>query len=251
MATSSPTTVQTMVAASAVAQNQMIENLQAQVAAIIAGFSSWYDDAAVAAMAAQIGRLVVPAQRVAASLQDAYLAQIASAVSSRTFRPVGPANLAALRGGIGPETAYQRLGEQYRYTRSTGASDADSVARTATRADVLTDMDVRMAARAQTTAFMRHFQIVNYRRVLHPELDKGGPCGMCIRAASQIQSAAKPMPLHGRCRCAVIPIVDGVDVGHALNQSDLKTLAAQGLPTAHENYRVVDNAETGPTLTRL
>ena len=249
MATADAQQAQTAVASNANARNFLIEQLVAQVAMILAGFTGWYSDRDVADLGHRIGGIVVPTLRVAASQQDAYLAQIAS-MSGRTYRPIGPVDVAALRRNTTFDKAYQRLGEQYRFQRSQGDGPDRALAVTQNRAAVMNEMDVALASRAQSQAFMTKRGITEYRRVIHPEMSRGGSCGMCIKASEHLQRAADPMPLHGRCRCTEVPVVGKFDIGHALNLSDLESARQQGLPVDGESFRVVDHAETGPILTR-
>lgn len=67
-------------------------------------------------------------------------------------------------------------------------------------------------------------QATRYRRVVHPELSKGGACGLCIVASTQIYTRPDLKPIHDRCHCDVLPIVGEVDPGHALNGLDLGSL---------------------------
>lgn len=249
MATPDPAQAQIAVASNAQARNILVDNLTAQIALILAGFSAWYDDSAVADLGEHIASIVVPTLRIAASQQDAYLAQIAS-LSGRILRPVGPVDVTGLRHGVTPQQVYQRLGEQYRYQRSTGDGSDRALAVTQNRAAVMNETDVALASRAQSQSFMTKHGIASYRRVIHPELSRGGTCGMCIKSAQRLAPAADLMALHGRCRCTEVPVIGKTDVGHALNTNDLASLRQQGLPTDAEDYRVVNHAETGPVLTR-
>lgn len=240
---------QTVVAANGQARAALVTGLVLQVQALLLAFHDWYSDSAVADLADQVSHLVVPTQRVAAAQADATLAQLAS-LSGRTFRPVGPVDVTGLRSGVTSQQAYSRLGEQYRYVRSTGADEQTAAASTRNRAAVMNDTDVALASRAQAQAFMQARRISEYRRAIHPELArKSGVCGMCVTASAQPVPADKPLALHGRCHCTEVPIVGSFDPGHALNQSDLAGLARQGLTPDPQPYRITQHGELGPTLT--
>lgn len=249
MATPDVQQTQTVVAANGQAKAVLVSNLVLQVQAMLLVFHDWYSDSAVAELADRIAQLVAPTQRVAASQADAALAQLAS-LSGRLFQPVGPVDVTGLRAGTTAQETYQRLGEQFRYIRSTGQSSEAALASTTNRAAVMNDTDVSLATRGQAQFFMRAHKIEAYRRAIHPELArKTGVCGMCLDAASNPVPAGKPLALHGRCHCTEVPIVGAFDPGHALNQADVADLRSQGLLPDAQPYRITHSAELGPTLT--
>lgn len=65
---------------------------------------------------------------------------------------------------------------------------------------------------------------VGYRRVVHPELSKGGACGLCVAASMNVYSRPDLKPIHDRCHCEVVPIIGGQDIGDLLNRYDLGQL---------------------------
>lgn len=240
---------QTVVAANGQAKAALVTVLALQVQAMLAAFHDWYSDSAVADLADRISQLVIPTQQLAASQADATLAQLAS-MSGRLFQPVGPVDVTGLRAGVSSQEAYQRLGEQFRYVRSTGETPEAALASTVNRAAVMNDTDVALASRAQAQFFMREHKITAYRRAIHPELaHKTGVCGMCLDAATNPVPAGRPLALHGRCHCTEVPIVGSFDPGHALNQSDIAGLKAQGLTPEPLSYRITQHGELGATLT--
>lgn len=240
---------QTVVAANGQARAALVTGLVLQVQTLLLAFHDWYSDSAVAELADRIAQLVTPTQRVAAAQADAALAQLAS-MSGRTFAPVGPVDVTGLRAGVTSQQAYQRLGEQFRYIRSTGESPEAALASATNRAAVMNDTDVALASRAQAQAFMQAHRIESYRRAIHPELArKTGVCGMCVDAASSVVPAGKPLALHGRCHCTEVPIIGGFDPGHELNQADLADLHRQGLAPESQPYRISQHGELGPQLT--
>lgn len=67
--------------------------------------------------------------------------------------------------------------------------------------------------------------ITGWRRVIHPELSRGGTCGLCIAAAAgRVYTTGNLEPIHKGCHCGVLPIVGGDDPGDALNRLDLGDL---------------------------
>lgn len=241
------------VAANGDARHALTGNLVATVAAIIRAFTGWYDDLAVQRLAKQVADLVTPTQRVMASQEDAYLSQVASTMSGRIVRPVGPVDVSDLRVGVPADQVYARLAEQYRWERSVGTGEDDALAKVLTRAGVMNTTDVALAARSQAQSFFEEHKVTGYRRVLHPELSKGGSCGLCIAASDRIYHRDQLLPLHARCACGVMPIIGSFDAGNSLNNLDLADLYdAAGSTSAADlkktRWQVNAHGELGPVL---
>lgn len=247
-------TYQQLVDAQGASQEQLsllATNLASQSAT---GFTDWYDDDAVATWAAQLAALVQAVQRQTASLTDAYLARIASTMTGRAVQPVGAVSISDLRKGTTSDQVYRRVAETYRYAVSTGMDSQQALTAAVQRADVLADTDVSLAARAQSQKFMVVRSVEGFRRVIHPELSRGGTCGLCVAASSQTYHKGDLMPLHARCCCTVAPIINGIDPGHELNRADLDALyqsagGTQAAALTKVRYAVHDNGEIGPVLT--
>ncbi|MGI9091551.1 MAG: hypothetical protein ACR2GG_10665 [Gemmatimonadaceae bacterium] len=242
-----------LVDAQAAASSQMSGRLAAQIAALLAGFTGWYDDQAVAALAARIAGLVAPVQRATAALTDAYLARTATTIRGRSVRPAGPIPVAGLRAGVSLADAYSRLAGQYRYEVSQGTSPADALEHVTVRAEVMAGTDTALAMRGQSRKFMVERRVTGWRRVIHPELSKGGTCGLCIVASHRLYKADDLMPLHARCSCVPTPVYGDDDPGSAINAADLKAIyAAAGSTDAADlkrtRYTVHQHSELGPQL---
>lgn len=214
--------------------------------------AQWYEDQAVAQLATAIAKQVVAAQRQTAALTDAYLARMTAILLGRGVRPVGVADVAALRGLPGP-VVYQRLGENYRYLRSIGIGDAEALARTSERAAVMAQTDTTLAMRKQAQRFMDRRGIAGYRRIIRPEASAGGTCGLCIAAADRIYHRSVLLPIHDRCECAIAPIVRGHDPGYSLNSADLDALYGAAGSTKREDLKRIritqhHHGELGPVL---
>jgi hypothetical protein len=125
------------------------------------------------------------------------------------------------------------------------------------RAQDIAATDVQLAARNQAqktlhTAQQRG-QIIGYRRVIHPELDRGGVCGLCIAASTRIYRTDHLMPLHGDCHCTALPVTSNADPGGYINAQDLGQLYGQAGGTdraalEHTKFSIVEHGENGPTL---
>ncbi|TDL05445.1 hypothetical protein [Mycobacterium paragordonae] len=99
----------------------------------------------------------------------------------------------------------------------------------------------------------RRPQIIGYRRVIHPELSRGGTCGMCIAASDRIYKIGTLMPIHAHCWCTIAAITEEHDPADDLNAVDLRALYkdAGGNTVAHlkrTRYQVDEHGELGPVL---
>jgi hypothetical protein len=247
-----------LVQVQAATRQTLTDHLVAQVRALVEGFTGWYDDVAVARLAKQISGLVTATQTTAAVNEDAYLTQFLRSATGKSVSPAGAISsnvVADLRRGVDPEQVYQRLGETYRYAESTGASPEKALATTVTRAAVMNDTDISLATRAQDhkTLAVTHLA-TGYRRVIHPELAKGGTCGMCIVASDRVYKKSELLPIHDRCHCTVAPILaNGEDPGSGLNNLDLTQLysdaeGTQAPDLKRTRYDVNEHGELGAVL---
>ena len=75
-------------------------------------------------------------------------------------------------------------------------------------------------------------RVVGARRIIHPELSRGGACGLCVAAADRVYKTRDLKPVHPNCRCGVLPIIKTtatgkvVDIGDELNRGDYERLSA-------------------------
>ena len=115
------------------------------------------------------------------------------------------------------------------------------------------DEDVSRAQTSATLDKYRRSKVLEYRRVLHPELSKTGSCGLCVVAADRWYSTADLLPLHANCHCGVAPAGSDYDPGFHLNQKDLKRLYDEaGGTTASAlkqvKVKTITHGELGPVL---
>lgn len=78
--------------------------------------------------------------------------------------------------------------------------------------------------RDKTYGSLSSRQVIGYRRVVHPELSKGGSCGLCLVASTRMYSRPDLKPVHDRCHCEVLPVTREHDPGDSLNRIDLGDL---------------------------
>jgi hypothetical protein len=125
------------------------------------------------------------------------------------------------------------------------------------RAKTMADTDIAMAGRDAFLAIADAApRIVGYRRVVHPELSRGGTCGLCIAAATRIYRKSELMPLHDRCQCEPVPVLDidtDEDLAQTINGIDLEELYIQLGETTreklkHTRVKVEEHGELGPVL---
>ncbi|WP_280481633.1 hypothetical protein [Nocardia cyriacigeorgica] len=122
-----------------------------------------------------------------------------------------------------------RAASEYRYSRSTGVSHTDASRAAETRIDALVDGNLQIARslveqRALEQIVDLDRTVVGYRRIIHPELSRGGVCGMCVVAADRTYNVGELKAIHHRCKCTVLPRFKGWDPGRDLNSADLQAL---------------------------
>lgn len=154
---------------------------------------------------------------------------------------------AVLTPGIRP-TSWPKQGDEYYETVGKWIDAALS------RMQAIADTDMQAASTSSTIERYRGSKVLQYRRVLHPELSKSGSCGLCVVAADRWYSTDSLMPLHNNCKCGVAPAGSDYDPGLDLNASDLSKLyrAAGGNKASDlSNIRVrtITHGELGPILT--
>lgn len=219
----------------------------------VASFEGWYDTAAITALTKRIVNYVEATQRQTAAVTDAYLARAATLLRGKSVNPVGSVNVATLRTGTTHAGAYGRLADQYRWQISKHEAPAQVLEDVKQRAAVMAETDTDLAFRAQAKKFMVVHQVTGYRRIVQPELSRGGSCGLCIAASTRVYHRANLLPLHGRCKCTVLPIINSVDPGRVLNKNALGQLyKAAGSTGARDlkkvRYTIHEHGELGPVL---
>jgi hypothetical protein len=267
-----------LIQAQAQARQDLVDLAQAQVAAQVRSFGAWYDQAAIAVWASRLAKLVRASQKQTAASTDAYALRILTLMTGKRPTTAGPVRVDDLWGGVPLERVFERLPAQVRWLESTRGADAPAEARfspdtgrplslltgdeildrVVTRAEVQAETALSLAFREQWVSDLASAGTVSgYRRVIHPEL--GNVCGLCVAASSMTYKKTDLMPLHGRCRCTVSPIVGEPlgpgDPGAAINDEDLQTIydaaggSTHGRDLKRTRFKVIDHPEYGPTLT--
>lgn len=226
-----------------------------RVSQIVAGFRGWWSDAEVDAMARQIVLVVEAGQTQTARLTDAYLNRVIGQALGRPVPPVGVPIAPEVWRSVPHVEAYSRPASDVRRLVAEGASleSAQGVAAARVDAMVLTDLALSMTNSARTVFETRGNWIDGYRRVIHPERSKSGTCGLCAVASDQVYASGDLLPIHARCKCEVLPIVNGVDPARDLNDTELRSLydaagSSQGADLKRIRIEVTEHGEIGPVL---
>lgn len=219
-----------LVAAQAQARQKVADATTSGVRAEIAAFAAWYSDPEIAKFVERIVRRTSAGARATAALTDSYLARALALISGRRIRPAGVARLDNLRQKAAPAEVYERLAVQYRYLVSTDVSPVAALHRVTERAAVMAETDTLLAYRRQVERFLDdhddagEVEVTGYRRIVRPELSAGGTCGLCVIAADRLYYRSDLLAIHGQCKCEVLPVIDGVDMGKDLNDADLRAI---------------------------
>jgi hypothetical protein len=277
--------LRTLVAAQAANRTNLTRQATAMAIQAARSFHHWYETDAITEWATKLAGRIEALQRNQAQATDAYLARAVSQLIGKRVRPVGRVEVTGLREGITHAGTYGRAADVYRWRQSqvdqfaSKLADADirsstpilsgvelrlpdfedPVEAAAQRIAAVADLDMQLADRAQSHRFLtdhaEQLNITGQRRVIHPELSKGGTCGLCIAAAQRVYHPGELRAVHGHCECTTLPIVDGRDPGAGLNGLDLKTLygnagnSTSAAALKRTRYKVDEHGELGPVLT--
>lgn len=228
------------------------------------GNLSAYRDADIDRFVAAVVPVVAGAQRQVASLTDAYLAAVESAVLGTRVAPIGvdtaEVSTSALRGVEAAEV-YHRSGVTVWTALSDGDTLTAAAAKGLNRALDLASTDVQLAKTHATRSILtRKPNVSGYRRVL----EGSKSCGLCIVATTQRYHRRELLPIHGGCDCGVMPIYGEKDPGHVIDPTTLdglhETIAERfggidesargrvGIPAYRDVLVVHNHGELGPVL---
>lgn len=163
----------------------------------------WYDDERVAKFAEDAASLAGEARNIVADQARQVIDDLAdeAGVTVPRSRAVD----------LEPDPVpWQKLPEQYRYHRSQGRSTDEAQAIVERLAERTVDRELTAAADDATEQRMVEIpQIIGYRRMLHPELARGGSCGLCAVASTRTYQADRLEKIHDGCHCGVLPVFEG------------------------------------------
>jgi hypothetical protein len=242
------------------AQAAMRDRVNRQVVARIEGrvrsFGGWWSDSEVEALARQVVMVVEAGQSQTARLTDAYLSRLISQAIGKPLSPVGVPVEPEVWRRADHVAAYMRPAADVRRKVAAGqaADAAISAAVSRVGAMVETDLSLAMTHTSRAVYGARSDYIDGYRRVIRPERSRSGSCGLCAAASDQVYGSGDLMPIHDRCRCETLPIVNGEDPGQSLNGDELRSLydaagSTKGSDLKRVRVKVREHGELGPVLT--
>lgn len=182
---------------------------------------------------------------------------------STTSTEPRPAVQVVVRGGdAAPQRVFNRVVVTYRYQRAEGDDHATASSAAEERIASIVDGNVTLAQRLgeqQTLAQVHAIdeRVIGWRRVIHPELSKGGVCGLCVAASDRVYSMKTLKPIHARCKCSISPVTKSNDPGVRLNREDLDRLyddagdSTYGRQLKRTRYVIEHHHELGPVLVRV
>lgn len=229
------------------------------ITAVLATYAgrNFYSAAEVAAAAQAAAATSNQNTAIAAGLASQYVAVTAGLIADEAF-PAPSLVLPALRNGADMRQVYARPAKLFRRLRSQGLDPTSAFERAMQYAAQITTTNVMLAQREAYQQTIQRLEksagITGYRRIVHPELSRTGSCGLCIVASDQIYHVAQLLPMHGNCKCTVLPIIGALDPGSSLNNKTLGDFYAAVDSTLGEQLKktrvtVNEHGEYGPVLT--
>jgi len=206
-----------------------------------------YSPDQVARFATQAGNATTTARRQAAAASDAYMRTVLDVLE---ISHIGsPQPIPDLPRGIPLDVEWERPVKELRRARFLGFDEQIAAERGLARAEKIAQMDVALAQRdgAQSRLVLAD-SVTGWRRVVHPELSKGGTCGLCIAAADRIYKTSDLLPLHNRCACTVSPVTATSDPGSPINQLYREVGGTHRSQLAKARWTVREHGELGPVL---
>ena len=238
----------------AAAGETLAERAATQMAALWMGFNAWYSASAVAEIAVQSAEISLTAQELAFDTMVEYIAQLTSLGLGASKVVIPKVDRPEIRGGVPLDLVYERPAKAYRAAVADGLSVDQAELAAFDRALGLVDTDLMLARRDGQVGAMRDLEVTTYRRVIRPELSRTGTCMLCLAASLQKYSVKDLLPIHNRCKCLTMPIIEGKDPGDRLNEADRQAIYKSAGVTNRQDLsnlrvKVREHGELGPALT--
>jgi hypothetical protein len=263
------------------AHDQTYQGLLRQADDILAvhlhDFIGWYSPVDIEELFHLLAGLLQPLMGAVAALTDGMMTNSIGLLTGKRIQPAGTRKTDLERPGVTPAGALARSADTYRYQQSLVDAEFERAAKEKRPMGEVQDPFEAALERAQQTV-QGTFQLVGrrqsqftlkrsadgglitgYRRVIHPEMDKGeGTCGLCIAATTRIYHVEELMPIHPGCHCTQVPVRElksgrTIDPGGAINDRDLPSYYRDAHGNTAEQlrqtrYRVDEHGELGPVL---
>lgn len=238
----------------ATAQGALSDRTLAQLTRLWSTVTDHGEPQQLAAFTRRAGIVLRNAEVATGQLTETYLRQVLRQLGI----DVPAARLVALpeslRADVAPEQVLLRPAATVRYLRSKAEPRAAAVQAGLDRLLAIGATNLQLALRQSTVQTLSRVDGVRgYRRILRPYLSRGGSCGLCVAAADRVYGKRDLLPIHTKCKCAVMPVTRAGDPGLQLNVADLERLygSAGGTEAARlkrTRYRVEQHGELGPVL---
>lgn len=216
-----------------------------------------YNRGSIDAFLGRVLPAVYAGQGTTASVTSTYIAAVISAELGEVVAPVPPGDVRTLRG-VPAEEVYTRPFVEVWTALKKGQSFDGAVSVGADRLSRLVEDDLSLAhRRAALVSISSDDRVTGFRRVVRPEMSRSGSCGLCGAASTQIYRTDQLLPIHTRCNCDVMPILDtgsGTrDPGARLNDADLESLyreaeSTNGRELKKVRFAIHEHGELGPVL---
>lgn len=152
--------------------------------------------------------IIAGAQLQTASLTDAYLAALLSEAMGAVIAPVGlaPEQVTNLRAGTTMLDAYARPFHTVWFEQSKGTEFPEALRLGLERAEHMLTMDIQLARTHAAALILQQTDgVQRYQRVLSGSEN----CDICSVAARHIYKTSSLMPIHTKCDCGVVPVIEG------------------------------------------
>ncbi len=239
------------------ASEQTKEAAAALVSGMWLSFDGWYDRNLVAKLARDTAAVSLTAQRGAAGISAAYIAQAYASLAGARTPNVPRGIFEPVRKGADPEVVHSRAAQVYLRAVGTGRSHQEALNLAGKRAANTLRSDIILEDRIAQQKMLDQLGIVTFRRIIRPELSMSGTCGLCVAASQKTYKVGELMPLHPpTCKCIVVPVVGDNDPGLELNEEDIGQLRAdagsnKAADLKRTRYTVAEHGELGPVLTKV
>lgn len=231
---------------------------QAEVQAVAAYAEvDFYDTAQVRAAAQTAAGVSAYATNATAGLASQFYLVAAGLMGGPApSASVASVDVGAVRGpGVDPVDVYGRIAKRYQFDITRGFDPSNAAADAGRLLLQTIGADLMLAQRSAMSKMLNSTPgVTRYRRVVRPELSTTGVCGLCLAAADHVYRKADLLPIHHRCKCIVLPIVDAeAKVPEYVNDVTLSELydaadSTSGRELKKIRYRVEEHGELGPVL---